>query len=199
MKTKAAIILTALLLIFLGFTSIKTNQQALLPAVPAIKHQAKPRAHKDPVLLGYASQLGLKIPTYMKLYLQTDMPGSNDTSADTTMAEYSSSDHAIYVKPGLGAEQTKQSLAYEYMHYVWESVATPMERGIIVAEATDLLRYSPTFQYYWSPFVGVNITLDQQRDEKDSIICTQMPATQLPLRINNYCNKYIPNRQKLLF
>lgn len=164
------------------------QQHFVIPAKPA---------SGDPTLMQYASELGLKLPDGMKLVYAPSLPAADDLDAASTAGVYYNSTNTIFIKTGYNRLDTKNLLAYEFMHYVWEKVATPAQQNMVNLEGDQLIQSDFYFKRDMQPFLGTNIQPAEQNDERDSNICTRVPESHLSAAVNAYCDQYVPNRSQI--
>lgn len=175
--------------------TIKTVAPKPLPKLAAIK----PAPVVTPVLAQYAAELGITVPAGLSMVYADTIPPAADLDVATTAAVYYDTTTTIYVKTGYTPWQTKNLLAYEFMHYVWDRLATPAQHNMINLEGDSLVQTSTKFQTELAPFLAPgNIAPDVQNDERDSIICTRLGVAELSDNANAYCSQYIPNRGEIL-
>jgi hypothetical protein len=170
-----------------------TPQQQLFAIVPAT-----PRSLSSPLLLGYANDLGLYIPSDMTLTLADTIPEAADLSPSVTEGVYFGDSKTIFIKNNETVKGLKNMLAYEYMHYVWNNLATPDQKTAILSESDILIFTNAKFKSDMVDFLGTNIQPNVQDDERDSNMCTRLPASALSDMANNFCNNFIPNRSSIL-
>lgn len=222
MIPRAALVLLALALPISGALAVGTYQQPVKPVVktapvkqpvaiveapvvapePTPTPVAPPQTYTAPVapaaptLYDYASELGMSVPSDLTLVMTSDMPAGDDAGGLPPYGVYYSSTNTIYVRDGLSEYNTKNILAYEYMHYIYARVAPIDQRFTMGGEVLSMWNVQPTMARYSAQLVPVNPS--EQVDEGISIMCTRMSPSEISDYANTYCNNYIPNRGEIL-
>lgn len=149
-----------------------------------------------PILLEYAAELGIKLPDGLTLVLEDKIPDASNLDPTLAQAIYVRDTKTIHIKSGATVHATKEYVAYEYLHYVWNNVTTPEQQAMVNAEGDRLMLTSPTLKANMANFATNSQSV--YNDERHSNICTRVPVTELSAAVDAYCNSFIPNREAVL-
>lgn len=147
---------------------------------------------QDPALVADAQQLGID-------YSPLNMSLAPSLSADDVIADQDNTTgtfqapNTIKVKSGQTRQDELRSLAYEYLHYVWENMRIDKKQQL-TALLQQYYDSSSSFRQLNANYMG---TPDILADERNSVACTYIQPYLLTDDFNSYCDHYIPNRSIL--
>jgi hypothetical protein len=145
---------------------------------------------QDPALLADAHVLGINTDGIMLRY--SAHPVAVDVPKGKVIASFTAP-NLIEIKSSQPKKTEIQSVAYEYLHYVWLN-STPQFKKTQGRLYDRYFSQNSDLAYLVKPYVGPADTI---HDEMHSTLCALVSPNRLSIAFNDYCNKVIPNRSIL--
>lgn len=149
---------------------------------------------QDPALLEDAQELGIQDYTKVNInYAQTVTADDATTDANRTVIGSFTAPNTILIQSGLTKRVELQTVAYEYMHYLWIQIPQA-SRDAMIPIFQQFYDTNSDFHSETSGYYGSAATI---ADERDATACTKIPPYELVTAFNDYCNTLITNRSIL--
>src|ERR1039458_4769792 len=171
-------VIVIVVVIFVGLAVMGAHEKsvALHPPTPPSTPAPVPVLSQDPTLLSDAQTLGINVSSLNLVYGPLPSGNNDAVAGQVYQGEYDPNTQTIYVVTGMTQFTELQTLAYEYMHYVWGNL---VGASFQQSEAPWLEQYeanSPALQQYMTDYSGSQTTLD---NELDSTMCTEIDPSLL--------------------
>lgn len=153
-------------------------------------------------LIDAAAPIGLTDQQLINVHAQIGAEPNSCLSVAQSCYDPNSDTVRVYVAAFTDGQAT-ESLAYEYYHHVWQKVLSEQQRQALIPQLQGLYaQLAPTHPILVQE---VSILVSGEgalgspaiNDELNSLACTKVQDSQLPLDILHYCNTYVPHREVL--
>lgn len=185
--------------------NLASKKEPAQPTQP-VQEEQKPVVEQDPELLAMAGELGIDVSGVNLRYGEPE----HLTLTGTTIGTYKHKPDVTNVKNSVGNVTVKpdsddkiRTLAHEYMHHVWDKyvffVNYGEEKRHDLEKLLDVaLVGSAKMQERLNWYIEDVPDFDRYT-ELQSFACAETNPSELPQQLNDWCNKWIPNRERVLW